>query len=60
MKKIILTLITSVLFSSSVALAECNFIINIGDKKTKIVEKFAEPMPMFQGQFVLPIHSNEL
>ena len=60
MKKIILTLITSVLLGSSAALAECNFIINIGDKKTKIVEKFAEPMPMFQGKFVLPIHSNEL
>ncbi len=60
MKRIILTLITSVLLGSSGALSECNFIINIGDKKTKIVEKFAEPMPMFQGQFVLPIHSNEL
>ena len=42
MKKIILTLITSVLFSSSVALAECNFIINIGDKSTKILKKYGQ------------------
>ena len=60
MKKIILTLITSVLFSSSVALAECNFIINIGDKSTKIIKKYGQPMPMFQGQFMMPIPSTEV
>jgi len=42
------------------AQAACNFIIKIGDKKTKIVKKFAEPMPMYAGQFMLPVQSEEV
>ena len=60
MKKITLYILgISFLFISN-AFAECNFVINIGDKKTKIVEKFGEPMPMFKGQFMLPIPSTEV
>ncbi len=58
-KKLILSLITFSLYISS-AQAACDFIINIGDKSTKIVEKFAPPMPMFKGQFMLPVQSPEL
>ena len=60
MKKVILTLITLVLLSTSGALAECNFIVNIGDKSTKILKKYGQPMPMFQGQFMMPIPSTEV
>ena len=42
------------------AQAACDFIIKIGDKKTKIVKKFAEPMPMYAGQFMLPVQSQEV
>ena len=60
MKKITLYILgISFLFISN-TLAECNFVINIGDKQTKIVEKFGEPMPMFKGQFMLPIPSTEV
>ena len=60
MKKITLyILLVSFLFISN-TFAECNFVINIGDKKTKVVEKFGEPMPMFKGQFMLPIPSTEV
>ena len=60
MKKITLYILgISFLFISN-AFAECNFVINIGDKKTKVVEKFGEPMPMFKGQFMLPIPSTEV
>ena len=60
MKKITLYILgISFLFLSN-TLAECNFVINIGDKQTKIVEKFGEPMPMFKGQFMLPIPSTEV
>ena len=58
-KKLILSLITFSLYISS-AQAACDFIINIGDKSTKIVEKFAPPIPMFNGQFMLPVQSPEL
>ena len=40
--------------------AACDFIINIGDKGTKIFEKIAPPMPMFEGQFMLPVQAPEL
>ena len=60
MKKITLYILSiSFLFISN-TFAECNFVINIGDKQTKIVEKFGEPMPMFKGQFMLPIPSTEV
>ena len=60
MKKITLYILgISFLFISN-AFAECNFVINIGDKKTKVVEKFGEPMPMFKGQFMLPVPSTEV
>ena len=60
MKKITLYILgISFLFISN-TFAECNFVINIGDKQTKIVEKFGEPMPMFKGQFMLPIPSTEV
>ena len=42
------------------AQAACDFIIKIGDKKTKIVKKFAEPMPTYAGQFMLPVQSPEV
>ncbi len=58
-KEVILTIIAFSLYISS-AQAACDFIINIGDKSTKIVEKFAPPMPMFNGQFMLPVQSPEL
>ena len=59
MKKItsiIFSFLTLSLYMSS-AQAACDFVIDIGDKKTKIVEKFAEPMPMFAGQLMLPVPS---
>ena len=40
--------------------AACDFIINIGDKGAKLFEKFATPMPMFNGQFMLPVQSPEI
>ena len=40
--------------------AACDFMINIGDKGTKIFEKIAPPMPMFEGQFMLPVQAPEL
>ena len=58
-KEVILTIIAFSLYISS-AQAACDFIINIGDKKTKLVEKIAEPIPMFPGQFMLPVQSTEL
>jgi len=59
MKKLLLLIIV-LLFKISAAQAACDFIINIGDKSTKIVEKFAEPLPMFKGQFMLPVQSPEV
>ena len=52
--------ILTLTFKIGAAQAACDFIINIGDKSTKIVEKFAEPLPMFKGQFMLPVQSPEL
>ena len=40
--------------------AACDFIINIGNKVAKLFEKFATPMPMFNGQFMLPVQSPEI
>jgi hypothetical protein len=62
MKKIIVSILSFLLFSLyiSSAQAACDFIIKIGDKKTKIVKKFAEPIPMFAGQFMLPVQSPEV
>ena len=40
--------------------AACDFIINIGDKGGKLFKKFATPMPMFNGQFMLPVQSPEI
>jgi len=59
MKKLLI-LILALSFKMGAVQAACDFIINIGDKSTKIVEKFAEPIPMFKGQFMLPVQSPEL
>ena len=59
MKKLLILLL-ALTFKIGAVQAACDFIINIGDKSTKIVEKFAEPMPMFMGQFMLPVQSPEL
>ena len=59
MKKLLI-LILALSFKMGAVQAACDFIINIGDKSTKIVEKFSEPMPMFKGQFMLPVQSPEL
>ena len=59
MKKLLI-LILVLTFKIGAVQAACDFIINIGDKSTKIVEKFAEPLPMFKGQFMLPVQSPEL
>ena len=59
MKKLLI-LILALSFKMGAVQAACDFIINIGDKSTKIVEKFAEPLPMFKGQFMLPVQSPEL
>jgi len=59
MKKLLI-LILALTFKIGAVQAACDFIISIGDKSTKIVEKFAEPMPMFMGQFMLPVQSPEL
>jgi len=59
MKKLLI-LILVLTFKIGAVQAACDFIINIGDKSTKIVEKFSEPMPMFKGQFMLPVQSPEL
>ena len=59
MKKLLIVIL-ALTFKIGAAQAACDFIINIGDKSTKIVEKFAEPLPMFKGQFMLPVQSPEL
>ena len=59
MKKLLI-LILALSFKMGAVQAACDFIINIGDKSTKIVEKFAEPLPMFKGQFMLPVQSPEV
>ena len=59
MKKFLIILTTLSLYISA-AQAACDFIIKIGDKKTKIVEKIAEPMPTFIGQSMLPVPSTEI
>jgi hypothetical protein len=61
MKKIILYLLTLTYFSIFSAAAECNFTINIGEKiNKKFIEKFTEPMEMYNGQFMLPVPSPEV
>ena len=62
-KKLIKSLLLTLLFSIFIygyAEANCNFIIDIGDKGKKLFDKFAAPMPMFQGQFMLPVPSPEV
>ena len=59
MKKLSIIII-ALLFNIGSAQAACNFIINIGDTSTKLEEKFASPMPMFPGQFMLPVQSPEI
>ena len=59
MKKLLIVIL-ALTFKIGAVQAACDFIINIGDKSTKIVEKFAEPLPMFKGQFMLPVQSPEL
>jgi len=61
MKKIVFYLLSIIILFTSNALAKCNFLLNIGDKKNdQFVEKFTEPMPMFKGQFMLPVPSPEV
>ena len=62
-KKLIKSLLLTLLFSIFIygsAEAKCNFVIGIGDKGKKLFDKFAPPMPMFQGQFMLPVPSPEV
>ena len=59
MKKILI-IISTLVFNIASAQAACNFMINIGDKGTKLYEKFGLPMPMFEGQLMMPIPSPEL
>ena len=59
MKKILI-IISTLVFNIASAQAACDFMINIGDKGTKLYEKFGLPMPMFNGQFMMPIPSPEL
>ena len=60
MKKTLIVII-ALIFSITSSQAACDFLINIGDKGTKLYEKFdMYPMPMFKGQFMLPIQSTEL
>ena len=58
-KNLIITIIGFTLCICT-AQAACDFIIDIGDKKTKFVEKIGEPMPMFEGQFMLPVPSTKV
>ena len=59
MKKIFTLFVTLFIYVSP-ANAACDFIINIGDKGGKLFEKFAIPMLMFEGQFMLPVQAPEL
>ena len=59
MRNILKSLFTLFMFIAP-ANAACDFMINIGDKGTKIFEKIAPPMPMFEGQFMLPVQAPEL
>lgn len=62
-KKLIKSLLLTLLFSTFIygsAEAKCNFIIDIGNKGKKLFDKFATPLPMFQGQFILPVQSPEV
>ena len=59
MKKIF-TFFAIFFISISSAYAACDFIIDIGDKKTKFVERFTEPFPQFEGLFMLPVPSPEI
>ena len=59
MKKILIIFI-SLIFSINTAQAACDFIINIGDTSKKIEEKIASTIPMFPGQFMLPVQSPEV
>ena len=61
MKKIAFYLFTILIIFNSNVNAECNFMINIGEKiSKKFIEKFTEPMPMHRGQFMLPVPSPEV
>ena len=46
--------------TTTYANAACDFIIDIGDKGQKLFDKFAPPMPMFEGQYMLPLPSDEV
>ena len=59
MKKIILIFLSLSLYMSQ-AQAACDFIINIGDNKAKLVQKFTDPFPMFDNIFMLPIPSPQV
>ena len=48
------------LLTTTYANAACDFIIDIGDKGQKLFDKFMPPLPMFEGQYMLPMPSNEV
>ena len=58
MKKLLIFFVF--LVNLNVAQAACDFIIDIGENKSKIVNKFAEPLPMFDKLSMLPIPSPKL
>lgn len=50
-----------IFFFQSNAFAECNFLLKIGDKKSKkFVEKFSEPISRSKGLFWMPVSTSKL
>lgn len=59
MKRLVQFFIIFFLFSVP-ANAACDFMIKIGDKGTKVFEKFAVPLPGFKGMWYMPVQSPEV
>ena len=59
MKRLVQFFIIFFLFSVP-ANAACDFMIKIGEKGTKVFEKFAIPLPGFKGMWYMPVQSPEV
>ena len=59
MKRLVQFFIIFFLFSVP-ANAACDFMIKIGEKGTKVFEKFAVPLPGFKGMWYMPVQSPEV
>ena len=59
MKRLVQFFIIFFLFSLP-ANAACDFMIKIGEKGTKVFEKFAVPLPGFKGMWYMPVQSPEV